>query len=1010
MPSPSDREKLDPRAVDDLVLMQSESFNERGIVDNLRNRFDKDKIYTYIGPVLLSVNPYKNIRQLYSERTMDAYLGRYQYETAPHVFSTAEDTYSQLMKTGVNQCVLVSGESGAGKTEAAKKFMEYVSKVSSDFAEGNLEGRTVKEIKDSLLKSNPVLEAFGNAKTIRNDNSSRFGKYMEIQMDYNGTPLGGRITNYLLEKPRVVHQTQGERNFHIFYMLCAGMPSSNPLKSRLNLSRADDYRILAESGSVNVKGIDDQELYYEMDEAMDAVGLSGNAKEDIYTIIAAILHLGNITFKKSKKRGQDACVVEDERPLRDAAQLLSVTPDQLAAAITNRTRVTRTDTMKSPLVTENECEKSRDALSKALYARMFQKVVDSINDTIHTETSELSLGVLDIYGFEIFEFNSFEQLCINYCNEKLQQYFIQLTLKAEQEEYAKEGIQWKQIDYFNNQIVCDLIEMRRPKPGVMAFLDEEINLGRGTLVKGTSSADAQRKSDLKLLNKMNDSLGKHAHYQSLAKAKAADADPTEFIIKHYAGDVKYSVSGMIDKNMDTLFRDILVLLGSESRNALINSLFPEGREKHNFKKPITAGTQFVKDMKELIENLSKCEPHYIRCIKPNDKKRPGDFNDERVAHQVRYLGLLENVRVRRAGFAYRREYPLFVRRYKMLSPQTWPLDSGNAERDTDTILQAVGIDRDEFQHGKSKLFIKHAQSLFALEEARERRMHSVVAVIQKTYRAFKARLYYQKIREKSVELLHGKMRRNNSWKLFFVGDTIDATYNPVVQQFTASDGRVVFADYVNVHHNLGMVKKRDTISKQSFVLTESSVCFFDTAFTELLLRVPFQDITTAHTSSFADDFMILNLTPEMGKKGPVERESVVFDCVRKSEIITVFTEEYKKCMRVDIPLKFEDSCSITVIMKKGGLFKKKVPTRATLRWSENSSLKSRDSMIVPWATKKDPGYSPDQFEYHDIIVASDLASRAQLQLDEPIPQRVYEHTSQGRTGKKRVNRNRRRNW
>uniref|UniRef100_A0A7S3PQ95 Myosin motor domain-containing protein n=1 Tax=Aplanochytrium stocchinoi TaxID=215587 RepID=A0A7S3PQ95_9STRA len=1016
MPSPSDRERLDPKAVDDLVLLSDKDMNEKGIVTNLANRFDKNKIYTYIGPVLLSVNPYKQISGLYNKRTLQAYFGRYQYEVAPHVYSTAEDTYSMLMKTGVNQCVLVSGESGAGKTEAAKKLMEYVSEVSSDFAEGNTGGRTVSEIKDSLLKSNPVLEAFGNAKTLRNDNSSRFGKYMEIQMDYNGTPLGGRITNYLLEKPRVVHQTKGERNFHIFYLLCAGMPSSDPIKSRLKLGRAEDFRILAESDSVKVKGIDDSELYYEMDEAMAAVGLDG-LKSEIYGIVAAILHLGNITFTKTKKKGQDACTVDNKSALSSAASLLSVSEKALEDAITHRTRITRTDTLKSPLVSVNECDKSRDALSKALYARMFQKVVDGINDTIHTENAELSLGVLDIYGFEIFDFNSFEQLCINYCNEKLQQYFIQLTLKAEQDEYAKEGIQWKQIDYFNNQIVCDLIEMKGRKPGVMAFLDEEISLGRGTLVKGQGNdAEKQRQQDLKLLAKMNDNLGRHKHYVSLAKAKAADADPTEFVIKHYAGDVRYSVQGMIDKNMDTLFRDLLVLCGDKSKNSFINELFPEGRKKHDFKKPVTAGTQFVKDMQHLIDNLSKCEPHYIRCIKPNDNKRPGQFDDARVQHQVRYLGLMENVRVRRAGFAYRREYELFVRRYKMLSPQTWPASSGNAERDTDTILAAVGISSDGYQHGKSKLFIKEPKSLFDLEEAREKRMQYVVGIIQRTYRTWKARLYFQQVREKSVKLLHEKKRRNNSWVLYFVGDTIDATTNGFVQETLQQtrDGKVIFADYVNVHHDMGIPKKRGIISSQAFVLTSSSLLFFDTGFTSVLQRVPFQEITKVVTSQYADDFIVVNLTQTMDKKGrPVDQPSIVFDSVRKAEIITVFTEEYKMCMRTDIPMDFKNSTEITVMQKPKGAFgfmKKPVPKQASLRWSEESTLRDREALIRPWPTKKDPGYSPDQFTQHDIMVSANLGSRAQLQLDEPIPQRVLEHTAHGRKGKKKRANRRRQNW
>ena len=582
--------------------------------------------------MLVSVNPFQSINNLYSQKLMQKYFTRYKYEVNPHVFASAEEAYRKLMSFGVDQCILVSGESGAGKTEAAKKLMEYVSAVSRDYAEVSTD-KTVAQIKEALLKSNPVLEAFGNAKTLRNDNSSRFGKYMEIQMDYNGTPLGGKITNYLLEKPRVVHQTPGERNFHIFYQLTEGAPSS--LRRELNIERADHYRILAESGATKVKGIDDREWFEEMDEAMESVGIDRNIKMHIFGLVSAVMWLGNIMFTMGKAKGQDKGKVSTKEPVENAARLLEVSPKELAKALTTRTRSSGRESVTSPITSVEECEKVRDALAKALYARMFQGLVDLINVTIHVEKSELNLGVLDIYGFEIFEHNSFEQLCINYCNEKLQQYFIELTLKAEQEEYRKEGIAWKDVKYFNNKIVCDLIEAKRPA-GVIAYLDEECIVPRG--------------SDDTYIRKMNQNLTRHPHYESMETR--TDNAPTEFLIHHYAGDVTYSVEGMLDKNKDQLYRDLLVLAGSKSQSEFIRAMFPEGQQKQTSKRPTTAGTQFVKDMQALIETLSKCEPHYIRCIKSNDNKRAREFNRDRVVHQVRYLGLLENVRVRRAGVGY----------------------------------------------------------------------------------------------------------------------------------------------------------------------------------------------------------------------------------------------------------------------------------------------------------------------------------------------------------------------
>lgn len=993
-----------PDAVDDLVLLRNNDINEEGIVNNLRNRYNQDKIYTYIGPVLLSVNPFKEIRDFYTESLMEEYYGKFKFEVAPHVFASAEDAHRKLMATGLNQCVLISGESGAGKTEAAKKVMEYVSKMSSDSSQyavdkNNKENRysrltrTVAEIKDSLLKSNPVLEAFGNAKTIRNDNSSRFGKYMEIQMDYNGTPLGGRITNYLLEKPRVVHQGKGERNFHIFYQLCNGMSTNDRNYNDLQLSKSDNFNYLCDNEATRVSSIDDSDWFHEMNDAMVKVGIYEEQKIDLYRVVASVLWLGNITFTKTKtnRGGQDACIVKNKDALERAAYLLSVSTKDLEEALTTRSRETKIDKVRSPLTKVDECDKVRDALSKSLYSRMFQQLVSFINKTIYTPVGELSLGVLDIYGFEIFETNSFEQLCINYCNEKLQQYFIQLTLKAEQEEYIRENIQWRDIDYFNNKIVCDLIESKRP-PGIIAYLDEQITLNRN--------------DDLSFLNKMNKQV-KNPHYAIPPSNKST---ATEFVIRHYAGDVKYSAKGMIDKNKDTLFRDLLVLCGQKSKSTFLNMLFPEGKEKRNMKRPITAGTQFVSDMNKLIEELEKCEPHYIRCIKPNDKKRSNFYDDELCLHQVKYLGLLENVKVRRAGYAFRRKYDLFVRRYKMLSQQTWPVPNDRDNKNNAAvILQSAGISQNEFAFGKTKIFIEKPESLFTLEKARDKAMHWVVGFIQKAFRRWRQRLYFQKMRKLSVELLHGKKRRTNSWVLYFLGDYIRANENNALMDILKSfgDGVPVFADYVTVHV-LG--KKRSTAT-QIVVITNRSIIYFKTdpgtAKKENFERIQFDQVESLGFSTYADNFILLKPKAMTNpKSGKIQSQpSLFFESVRKSEIATTFNEQYKLAFNLEAPLVFQDQMTLTVMGGKK-MFGKAKPAEHTLDFVEDNSLQHRNARLLPQGTKKDAGYNPT---HNRVGVSPKLSSQAEMQLNAPLPQRVLDHTAVGRQGKKRYQ-NRRRQY
>lgn len=922
--------------VDDLVLL--DDISEGGIVQNLKSRFNSDLIYTYIGPVLISVNPFKTIQGLYTPGMIKAYSGSYSYERAPHVNGPAEETFRALLSSGRNQCMLVSGESGAGKTEATKKILEYISAVSND----SHSGKSVAQIKDKLLESNPVMEAFGNAKTLRNDNSSRFGKYMVVQFDFSGAPLGATIQQYLLEKPRVVKQQDGERNFHIFYNLCAGAPGS--LRSELGLEKASHYEYT--KTTISVKTINDDADFQAVDSALDIL-VGSERKKHLYHVVAGVLHLGNITFKQSGDHF-------DAQNTDAAARCLSVDTRTLGRAITYRTIRTRGETVSTPLKGD-ETSKTRDALAKAVYQRTFKQLVGFLNETLNSkERVELTLGLLDIFGFEIFERNSFEQLLINYTNERLQQIFVKLTLESEQREYAAEGLKWQDIPFFNNQIVCDLIDSKKPA-GIIAYCDEEAIMPSAT--------------DKSLLNKLNANLTSHKHFSNLTK-ESKRADTTEFCIRHYAGDVTYSTDGFIEKNMDTLYRDLIELVGG-SRSPLMASLFPESKEQHDGKKPITAGSQFRIDMQDLMDTLMKCDPHYVRCIKPNDNKQAGVFDDARVAHQVRYLGLLENVRVRRAGFAYRHTYPLFVHRYKMVCPAIWLKfpPSGDPKRDAKAILDSMAItgEGDSFAMGKTKIFIRRPETLFALEEMRERKMHDVVAMIQNAWRMYKARLHFLELREKSMGIFKGRKRRRGSWVLFFQGDYIQAKDSLELRQLFvhpkigAQDQKIIFADQCEV------MGKKNKLEKRNIIFTEKS-CYVADLQWKQPRRIDLRNVLKWSLSTFADGFIVMKV-PE-GTKPP--EPDLVFQSVRKAEIITVMSEA-----RGQLPLEFADSIEFKFIKK--GLFSSKM-INGRLNFMERNIQGHAFFELVPT--------NPPKLDDMTVAVCPEFGSRAKIQLHDQNQERA----------------------
>ncbi|MEQ2229483.1 Unconventional myosin-Ic [Ilyodon furcidens] len=615
-------------------------------------------------------------------------------------YAISDNTYRAMRTERRDQCILISGESGAGKTEASKKILLYyaVTCPTKDH---------MVTLGERLLQSNPVLEAFGNAKTLRNDNSSRFGKYMDIQFDFKGATMGGHILNYLLEKSRVVHQNHGERNFHIFYQLLDG--GEDDLLNTLNLVRnPHNYRYLVKGNCPRVSSISDKNNWKAVSKALDVIGFTSEEVQKLLNIIASVLHLGNTLFGEGE---EGETYITTETQISNVAKLLGVDGSALKEALTHKKLTAKGEEMVSPLNFE-QAVSARDALAKAVYGRTFNWLVEKINQSLalkaenyHSSKDASVIGLLDIYGFEVLQHNSFEQFCINYCNEKLQQLFIELTLRSEQEEYETEGIAWETVQYFDNKIICDLIEEKHK--GIISILDEEC------LRPGETC-------DISFLEKLEDTVGGHPHFitHKLATGKTRRImSREEFRLLHYAGEVNYNVNGFLDKNNDLLNRNLKEVM-CQSENQILSHCFRR-EEVIDQKRPEMAASQFKNSLMKLMEILMSKEPSYVRCIKPNDAKQPGRFDEVLVRHQVKYLGLMENLRVRRAGFAYRRRFEAFLQRYKPLCPETWPNWNGKLADGVSALVNHLGYKAEEYKLGRSKIFIRFPKTLFTTEDALE---------------------------------------------------------------------------------------------------------------------------------------------------------------------------------------------------------------------------------------------------------------------------------------------------
>ncbi|KAJ3091814.1 Unconventional myosin-Ie [Quaeritorhiza haematococci] len=910
--------------VDDLVLLSDMS--ENAIVDTLKKHFDADEIYTYIGQVLISLNPYREIPNLYTETTLAKYIKRLSFENPPHVYALAEDVHRSMVKekenidlrkdifvltaaptqthipTNQQHCIIISGESGAGKTEASKKIMEYIAAVSDsdDDAAG------VENIKDKLLQSNPVLEAFGNAKTIRNDNSSRFGKYMEMQFNSCGNPVGGRITNYLLEKSRVVKQQQGERNFHIFYQLLSGM--SQQEKAQLQLKGPDQYRYLNQNGQVKIPDRDDASDFQETKEAMTVVGLAAAEQAEIMQLLAAILHLGNLEFEPSAK---DRSSVKNKNVLETVAKVLKVQAPHLEKALVMRTITTRNEKISTPLKPE-EAANARDSLAKNIYSRLFNWIVNRLNENMsHTDKGKnksFVISVLDIYGFEIFERNGFEQLCINYANEKLHQIFIELTLKAEQEEYVREGIPWVDVKYKDNKRCCELIEKQHH---LIDLLDEECVIPNGT--------------DASLYDKLMKELRGKPHFVEPPKVQqggkpGAGGAPRLFIIDHYAANVSYDTSGFLEKNKDTLFVDLLDLMLTKSGIKVAKAIFQgDAAVKDSKKRPVTAGTQFRTQVASLVKSLMSSKPHYIRCIKPNSTKSGKKFDKDIVSIQVRYLGLLENVKVRRAGYAYRQTFDQFVERYKMTCTETWPSWESRgfeARQACQTIMESLGFGTNGYKFGKTKIFVKDPDTVFKLESHRDAAIENLVIQIQRSWRAFMTRKWYLELRALSRDLMYGKKeRRRNSinrkyWGQYIPGLGRDEAFKSIMAKL--GDTKILFADEVF------KADRSFKVSRRAFVVTEKRIHWFEYRPGKIAhhQQLGLQYITGVTMSEFADNYVVIHAEPPKSGKERKEnapRKGLLVETSRKTEMVVCLRDQIANKLGANFDVKFENLIEFEVI-------------------------------------------------------------------------------------------------
>lgn len=684
----SEEEKKEGRDNDLITLPH---LHEPAILHSLSDRFFRGKIYTWTGPVLIAVNPFQRL-PLYTNDILEVYrrdgLLRAQglqsgEDLEPHVFAIADRSFRQMMaEQRKSQSILISGESGAGKTESTKIVMLYLTTLgaagptTSSTAASDGDGNAELTVMEKVLQSNPVLEAFGNARTLRNDNSSRFGKFIELGFSRAGHLLGAKVQTYLLEKVRLAYHAAGERNYHIFYQLLRGCSEEDHHTYEFHegitggLDLPNFFHYTGQGGAPHLREFTDESGFEYTIKAMRRLGWSQETIDQVMAMIAGLLHLGQINFNAFEKDGLETAVVQDDKILGYASRLLGVDMEGLRIALTERIIVARGQEIKTSL-TPDKAVDARDALAKTIYGALFLWVVEQVNLSVGWENDDdirSSCGVLDIFGFECFAVNSFEQLCINYTNEALQQQFNQFIFKLEQAEYNAEAIDWAFIEFPDNQDCLDTIQA--PKIGILSMLDDECRLP-----KGSDRNWAKRMYEQYVPGKTQ-TVSENTRFQAtnVQKAKAI------FCVRHFAGLVQYTAeTNFMEKNKDEIPLTAQTLFETAPSKLVRDTYAVQQRENigraaaatgdsAKAAKQKTVGQQFKEQLSSLIESVQKTDPHYIRCIKPNDAAKPLQLTRKRTTEQLRYGGVLEAVRVARAGYPVRLYHSNFYKRYRMLLP------------------------------------------------------------------------------------------------------------------------------------------------------------------------------------------------------------------------------------------------------------------------------------------------------------------------------------------------------
>ncbi|XP_073799893.1 myosin-9 isoform X1 [Danio rerio] len=744
--------------------------NEASVLHNLKERYYSGLIYTYSGLFCVVINPYKNL-PIYSEEIVDMYKGKKRHEMPPHIYAITDTAYRSMMQDREDQSILCTGESGAGKTENTKKVIQYLAHVASSHKTKKDQSSSVLshgELEKQLLQANPILEAFGNAKTVKNDNSSRFGKFIRINFDVNGYIVGANIETYLLEKSRAIRQAKEERTFHMFYYMLTGV--GDKLRSELCLEGYNKYRFLS-NGNVTIPGQQDRDMYVETVEAMRIMGFSEEEHVGLLRVISSVLQLGNMSFKK--ERHSDQASMPDDTAAQKVCHLMGMNVTDFTRAILSpRIKVGRDYVQKAQ--TQEQAEFAVEALAKATYERMFRWLVMRINKALDkTKRQGASfIGILDIAGFEIFELNSFEQLCINYTNEKLQQLFNHTMFILEQEEYQREGIEWSFIDFgLDLQPCIDLIEKPASPPGILALLDEECWFPKAT--------------DKSFVEKVLQEQGTHPKFHKPKKLK----DEADFCIIHYAGKVDYKADEWLMKNMDPLNDNVATLL-NQSTDRFVSELWKDvdrivGLDKvagmselpgaFKTRKGMfrTVGQLYKEQLSKLMATLRNTNPNFVRCIIPNHEKKAGKLDPHLVLDQLRCNGVLEGIRICRQGFPNRIVFQEFRQRYEILTPNSIPKGFMDGKQACMLMIRALELDPNLYRIGQSKVFFR-AGVLAHLEEERDMKITDVIINFQAWCRGYVARKAFAKRQQQLTAMrviqrncaAYLKLRNWQWWRLF----------------------------------------------------------------------------------------------------------------------------------------------------------------------------------------------------------------------------------------------------